>query len=182
MTCAGCHCSVPVSCPPQQSGRSFADMWSSPSTSEDESAGSIAGDFSAPLLQRSTGRQLLRSSTASSSSPTHSRHHRHRRTGSQHMTGSFQEAGSSDLVPDMTRQSVQSVRPPLPQKQGLSGGGEAVVCGAECDVEVIGLVLLHPSVAGEVGPSFTRLLGRSRSDPSALQCTCCTVYSPLSPS
>ena len=46
--------------------------------------------------------------------------------------------------------------------RGLSEGDEGVVCGGQCDVEVVGLVLLHPSVAGEVGPSFTRLLGRSR--------------------
>ncbi len=54
------------------------------------------------------------------------------------------------------------MRPPLGRMQGLSEGDEGVVCGGECDVEVVGLVLLHPSVAGEVGPSFTRLLGRSR--------------------
>lgn len=52
--------------------------------------------------------------------------------------------------------------PPLPQKQGLTEAGQGVLSGAECEVEVIGLMLLHPSVAGEVGPSFTRLMGRSR--------------------
>jgi len=63
---------------------------------------------------------------------------------------------------DGMRQSVHSMLPPLPQKQGLTEAGQGVLSGAECEVEVIGLMLLHPSVAGEVGPSFTRLMGRSR--------------------
>ncbi|DBA73057.1 TPA: hypothetical protein ACH3X2_009998 [Trebouxia sp. C0005] len=166
------HDSVPVSFPSQHPGR---PLWSSPSTSEDESAGSTAGDFSAPLLQRNTGRRLLRSNTTSNSSPTHthsshgsqhgnqqSSHHRHRRTNSNHLAGSLLDEGGPALNSDMVRQSVHSMRPPLAQMQGLSEGDEGVVCGAKCDVEVVGLVLLHPSMAGEVGPSFTRLLGRSR--------------------
>ncbi len=166
-------CSVAVSFPSQHPGR---PLWSSPSTSEDESAGSTAGDFSAPLLQRNAGgRRLLRSNTTSNSSPTHthsshgsqhgsqqSSHHRHRRTNSNHFAGSLLDEGGPGLNSDTVRQSVHSMQPPLGRMQGLSEGSEGVVCGAECDVEVVGLVLLHPSVAGEVGPSFTRLLGRSR--------------------
>ncbi|DBB10108.1 TPA: hypothetical protein ACH3X3_001692 [Trebouxia sp. C0006] len=167
------HDSVAVSFPSQHPGR---PLWSSPSTSEDESAGSTAGDFSAPLLQRNAGgRRLLRSNTTSNSSPTHthsshgsqhgsqqSSHHRHRRTDSNHFAGSLLDEGGPGLNSDTVRQSVHSMRPPLGRMQGLSEGSEGVVCGAECDVEVVGLVLLHPSVAGEVGPSFTRLLSRSR--------------------
>lgn len=166
-------CSVAVSYPSQHPGR---PLWSSPSTSEDESAGSTAGDFSAPLLQRNAGgRRLLRSNTTSNSSPTHthsshgsqhssqqSSHHRHRRTNSNHFAGSLLDEGGPVLNSDTVRQSVHSMRPPLGRMQGLSEGDGGVVCGGECDVEVVGLVLLHPSVAGEVGPSFTRLLGCSR--------------------
>ena len=159
---------MPVSYSSQhQSGRPFPETWSSPSTSEDESAASTAGGFSAPLLQRGGGRRLLRSSTTSTSSPTHthsstSSHQRHRRTGSHPFPSSFQEQGSGDLNSEMAAHSVHSTRPPLPRKQELCGAEQGVQVGAECRVEVIGLVLLHPSVAGEVGPSFTRLLGRSR--------------------
>ena len=36
--------------------------------------------------------------------------------------------------------------------------------GLECGValEPLGLALLHPNLAGEAGPSFTRILGKSR--------------------
>lgn len=54
---------------------------------------------------------------------------------------------------------MHSVLPSLPEGAGLQG---SILSPAECQVKVIALALLHPSVAGEVGPSFTRLLGRSR--------------------
>lgn len=166
-------CSVAVSFSSQHPGR---PLWSSPSTSEDESAGSTAGDFSAPLLQRNAGgRRLLRSNTTSISSPTHthsshgsqhgsqqSSHHRNRRTNSNHFSGSMLDEGSVGSNSDMVRQSAHGMRPPLGQMQDLSEGDDGVACGADCDVEVVGLLLLHPSVAGQVGPSFTRLLGRTR--------------------
>ncbi|KAK9811616.1 hypothetical protein WJX72_007022 [[Myrmecia] bisecta] len=63
----------------------------------------------------------------------------------------------------------------LPQSQGAhsyhqndrgQGEGQGAVGGsAECEreyPEVLGMALLHPSLSGEVGPSFTRLLGKSR--------------------
>lgn len=50
------------------------------------------------------------------------------------------------------------VRHQLPAGQQQESGGDF---GAE-DVQVVGLALLHPTMAGEVGPSFTRLLGHSR--------------------
>lgn len=62
----------------------------------------------------------------------------------------------SDLL---AQPSMHSMLPPLPEGPGLQESG---LVASECQVEVVGLALLHPSVAGEVGPSFTRLLGRSR--------------------
>ena len=75
----------------------------------------------------------------------------------QQAAGSFQEQSAVDLKSDLlVEPSVQSALDPLPEEVGLQGSL------ADCQVEVIALALLHPSVAGEVGPSFTRLLGRSR--------------------
>ena len=164
-----------MGCSSQAPGRPHAGSHigalSSPSTSEDESAPSSANNSSTPLLQRSNGRRvLLRSTTSmgsgsSSQSPSQGGHfsqHRHRRTlsNSQHVSGSFQEQSTADLKADLLAQpSAHSVLPPLPEGAGLQG---STLSPAECQVEVVALALLHPSVAGEVGPSFTKLLGRSR--------------------
>ena len=146
--------------------QSHAGAWSSPSTSEDESASSLNGGCAAPLLQRSSGRRmLLRSTTSlggasSSQSPSHnSSQHRHRRTlsNSQHVSGSFEQS-AANLKSDLLASPV--VLPPLPEGAGVQEGSN--LSSAQCQVEVVALALLHPSIAGEVGPSFTRLLGRSR--------------------
>lgn len=152
----------------QHPRRPHAGAWSSPSTSEDESAPSLNGGSAAPLLQHSSGRRmLLRSTTSlggagSSQLPSHaSSQQRHRRTlsNSQHISGSFAEQGAVDLKQDLLASpSVHSMLPPLPESPGMQEGSSL----SQCQVEVVALALLHPSVAGEVGPSFTRLLGRSR--------------------
>ena len=112
---------------------------------------------------------LLRSTTSvgaasSSQVPCHgSRQHKHRRTlsNSQHVPGSFSEQHAADLKPDLLAPpSTHSMLPPLPEGAGAQEGSS--LSSAQCQVEVVALALLHPSVAGEVGPSFTRLLGRSR--------------------
>ena len=150
-------------------GGFHAGPWSSPSTSEDESAPSLNGGHAAPLLQRSSARRiLLRSTTSlgrasSSQLPSHgSSQRRHRRTlsNSQHVSGSFEQS-AANLKPDLLAPlSVHSTLPPLPE--GASPREGASLSSAQYQVEVVALALLHPSVAGEVGPSFTRLLGRSR--------------------
>lgn len=112
---------------------------------------------------------LLRSTTSlggagSSQSPSlGSSQQRHRRTlsNSQHVSGSFAEQFTVDLKQDLLAPpSVHGMLPPLPEGPGVQEGSR--VSSAHCQVEVVALALLHPSVAGEVGPSFTRLLGRSR--------------------
>ena len=162
-------CRMPVDHNSQPTRGAHAGAWSSPSTSEDESAPSLNGGFAAPLLQRSNGRRLLLRSTtslgaaSSSQSPSHSSsQHRHRRTlsNSQHVAASFSEHSVADWKSDvLVPPSVHSMLPPLPEGAGVQGSS---LSPAQCQVEVIALALLHPSVAGEVGPSFTRLLGRSR--------------------
>lgn len=96
-------------------------------------------------------------------SPSHgSSHHRHRRTlsNSQHVSASFGEQSAANLKSDLLAPpSTHSMLPPLPEGAGMQG---SCLSPAQCQVEVVALALLHPSVAGEVGPSFTRLLGRSR--------------------
>lgn len=154
----------------QHPRRSHAGAWSSPSTSEDELAPNLNGGSAAPLLQHSSGRRmLLRSATSlgaagSSQLPSHgSSQQRHRRTlsNSQHISGSFAEQSAVDLKQDLLASpSVHSMLPPLPEGPGIQEGSS--MSAAQCQVEVVALALLHPSVAGEVGPSFTRLLGRSR--------------------
>ena len=49
----------------------------------------------------------------------------------------------------------------LAVSQELRAGLEAGLEGGPA-LEPLGLALLHPSLAGEIGPSFTRILGKSR--------------------
>ncbi|KAL3157447.1 hypothetical protein ABBQ32_011918 [Trebouxia sp. C0010 RCD-2024] len=161
--------SLPVGNPSQHPLSPHAGAWSSPSTSEDESAPSLNGSFAAPLLQPTSNRlMLLRSASSmggagSVQSPSHcSSQHRHRRTlsNSQHVCASFSEQSAADLKSDLLAPpSTHSMLPPLPEGAGVQG---SCLLPGQCQVEVVALALLHPSVAGEVGPSFTRLLGRSR--------------------
>ena len=46
-------------------------------------------------------------------------------------------------------------------RAGLEAGWEAGSEGGPA-LEPLGLALLHPNLAGEAGPSFTRILGKSR--------------------
>ena len=160
---------MPGGSPSQHPLAPHAGAYSSPSTSEDESAPSLNGSFAVPLLQRSSGRRMLLRSASSMGaagslqSPSHnSSQHRHRRTlsNSQQVSGSFSEQSAANLKSDLLAPpSAHSMLPPLPEGAGVQG---SCLSSGQCQVEVVALALLHPSVAGEVGPSFTRLLGRSR--------------------
>lgn len=154
--------------------RAATESFSSPSTSEDES-GPSTGSALVPLLQRASSRRHRRYSCWPPSlygSPD-----TQQETG---LTADPEPVGVSNLTNQLQQQLLQQhlVQQPqglvniqtqqqqqqavishqLPYEQPLEGGGS---CGGE-KVQVVGLALLHPTVAGEVGPSFTRLLGRSR--------------------
>ena len=166
--CCCYACRVPVGFLPQHPRRRHAEMLSSPSTSEDESAPSTSGSSAAPLLQRSHTRRFWheKHDKHSTSTPTHtdyrlSQHQRQSGTSLHPLAGDLSGENGSSLNlnsnPSAAAGSVHSRLPPLPPRQEAL---QDVMTGHGC--QVVGLMLLHPSVAGEVGPSFTRLLGRSR--------------------
>lgn len=160
---------------PQHHRRATAESFSSPSTSEDESGPATGGSL-APLLQRASSRRHRRYSCFPAS--LYGSSDAQSETG---LTADPEPVGVSNLTNQLQQQLLHQHRLQQPQEamvvsqlqlqpehavvshqlpagQQRESGGDF---GAE-DVQVVGLALLHPTMAGEVGPSFTRLLGRSR--------------------
>lgn len=158
---------------PRHIRRATTESYSSPSTSEDEFGPSAANLV--PLLPRATSRRHRRYSCLPASlygSPASQQetgltadaepvgvsnltNQLQQQLLEQHMLQHAQQAQQADQLqhPQQVPTSHQS---PAGQQQETEGRHRAE------EVHVIGLALLHPTMEGEVGPSFTRLLGRSR--------------------
>ena len=153
--------------------RGATESFSSPSTSEDESGPSTSSS-AAPLLQRPAGQRHRRYSClpTSLSSLSFSAHSPSQETG---LTADPEPVGVSNLTNQQQQQLQHHLQQQVYHQQQQAPGvsqqlpeqqhQEAAASAGAGVVHVVGLALLHPSMAGEVGPSFTRLLGRSRSAP-----------------
>lgn len=171
-------CSVPMTNNHCHVRRATTEFFSSPSTSEDESASGISNLV--PLLPRAASRRHRRYTCFPSSlygSPdtqqetglmtdpepvgvSNLTNQLQQQLLEQHMQSAQQaqhaQKGIQPQHAQQPQQACMSHQAAAGQQQERGAGGCAE------GVHVVGLALLHPSLAGEVGPSFTRLLGRSR--------------------